>query len=136
MKPMKVAAIIAGSVMALGAASPAFAAGEGLNLNNGLDTVASQGLRDPKPLNTNALDTENPGSVLNAVKGVTDGLNKKKDAKNTKNTKGVKKTSGKQKTGKAGKDGKGKTSKIGKSNKGTGKGGLLGGLSLDKVLSR
>ncbi|MFJ5226883.1 hypothetical protein [Streptomyces sp. NPDC088400] len=133
MKPMKVAAIIAGSVMALGAASPAFAAGEGLNLNNGLDTVASQGLRDPKPLNTNALDTENPGSVLNAVKGVTDGLNKKKD---TKNTKGVKKASGKQKTGKAGKAGKGKSSKIGKSNKGTGKGGLLGGLSLDKVLSR
>lgn len=95
--------------------------------------MASQGLRDPKPLNTNALDTENPGSVLNAVKGVTDGLNKKKD---TKNTKGVNKTSGKQKTGKAGKDGKGKTSKIGKSNKGTGKGGLLGGLSLGKVLSR
>ncbi|MFJ1750036.1 hypothetical protein ACIOJD_27900 [Streptomyces sp. NPDC088116] len=128
MKSMKVAAIIAGSVMVLGAAGPAAAAGEGLNLNNGLDTVASQGLRDPKPLNTNALDTENPGSVLNAVKGVTDGLNKKKDTKGAK-----KKISVKKKTGK---DGKGKSSKVGKSNKGTGKGGLLGGLSLDKVLSR
>ncbi|MFD3910611.1 hypothetical protein [Streptomyces sp. NPDC058603] len=89
MKPMKVAAVVAGSVMALGAAAPAFAA-EGMSLNGGLETVMSEGLKDPRPLNTNALDTENPGSVLNAVKGATDSLNKKKGAK----TNG-KKTSGK-----------------------------------------
>ncbi|MFI5757588.1 hypothetical protein [Streptomyces sp. NPDC051569] len=78
MKPMKVAAVVAGSVMALGAATPAFAA-EALppmSLNGALDTVASQGLRDAKPVNTNALDTENKGSLLNAVKGATDSLNK------------------------------------------------------------
>ncbi|MEU0280254.1 hypothetical protein ACIOGX_19140 [Streptomyces sp. NPDC088147] len=89
MKPMKVAAVVAGSVMALGAAAPAFAA-EGMSLNGGLETVMSEGLKDPRPLNTNALDTENPGSVLNAVKGATDSLNKKKGGK----TNG-KKTSGK-----------------------------------------
>ncbi|KIF69472.1 hypothetical protein HY68_14215 [Streptomyces sp. AcH 505] len=78
MKPMKVAVVVAGSVMALGAAAPAFAA-DGLSpmsLNGALDTVASQGLREAKPLNTNALDTENDGSLVNAVKDTADGLNK------------------------------------------------------------
>ncbi|MFE4538818.1 hypothetical protein ACFRKB_27745 [Streptomyces scopuliridis] len=89
MKPMKVAAVVAGSVMALGAATPAFAA-EGMSLNGGLETVLSEGLKDPRPLNTNALDTENPGSVLNTVKSATDSLNKKKGGK----TSGTK-TSGK-----------------------------------------
>ncbi|MFE2494741.1 hypothetical protein ACFXKS_27435 [Streptomyces scopuliridis] len=93
MKPMKVAAVVAGSVMALGAATPAFAA-EGMSLNGGLETVLSEGLKDPRPLNTNALDTENPGSVLNAVKGATDSLNKKKGGKTNGKTSG-KKTSGK-----------------------------------------
>ncbi|MFE4371286.1 hypothetical protein ACFRMN_24185 [Streptomyces sp. NPDC056835] len=93
MKPMKVAAVVAGSVMALGAATPAFAA-EGMSLNGGLETVLSEGLKDPRPLNTNALDTENPGSVLNVVKGATDSLNKKKGGKANGKTAG-KKTSGK-----------------------------------------
>ncbi|MEV8389747.1 MULTISPECIES: hypothetical protein [unclassified Streptomyces] len=93
MKPMKVAAVVAGSVMALGAATPAFAA-EGMSLNGGLETVLSEGLKDPRPLNTNALDTENPGSVLNAVKSATDTLNKKKGGKTNGKTAG-KKTSGK-----------------------------------------
>ncbi|MFI6700046.1 hypothetical protein ACIBJC_13910 [Streptomyces sp. NPDC050509] len=79
MKPMKVAAVVAGSMVVLGAAAPAFAAeakSPSFSLNGALDTVASEGLRDAKPLHTNALDTENDGSALNAVKGVTDSLNK------------------------------------------------------------
>ncbi|MFJ2176968.1 hypothetical protein ACIQVO_28295 [Streptomyces sp. NPDC101062] len=76
---MKVAAVVAGSMVVLGAAAPAFAAeakSPSFSLNGALDTVASEGLRDAKPLHTNALDTENEGSALNAVKGVTDSLNK------------------------------------------------------------
>ncbi|MFF3753019.1 hypothetical protein ACFYYH_21545 [Streptomyces sp. NPDC002018] len=108
MKPMKFAAIVAGSVMALGAAAPAFAAEAHTpsSLNGALDTVASHGLRDGKPLNTNALDTENEGSVINVVKKATDGLNQGK--------------------GKA----KGKGQGKGKGKGGAGK--LLGGLSLGK----
>ncbi|WP_416069699.1 hypothetical protein [Streptomyces sp. AK02-01A] len=79
---MKVAAVVAGSMMALGAATPAFAADAltPTSLNGGLDTLAGQGLRDAKPLNTTALnttalDTEKEGSLVNTVKGATDGLN-------------------------------------------------------------
>ncbi|MEV4974512.1 hypothetical protein [Streptomyces scopuliridis] len=117
MKPMKVAAVVAGSVMALGAATPAFAA-EGMSLNGGLETVLSEGLKDPRPLNTNALDTENPGSVLNTLKGATDSLNKKKGGK----TSGTK-TSGTKTSGKTG----------AKEIVGTSTGNkLLGGLPLGK----
>lgn len=119
MKPMKIAAVIAGSVMALGAATPAFAT-ENLtpsSLNGALDTVARDGLRDGKPLHTNALDTENEGSVINAVKKTTDGLNKKQAKKQS----GSKKQSGKKQAG-------GKQT----SGKEQGLGGLLGGLSLGK----
>ncbi|WP_063756798.1 hypothetical protein [Streptomyces sp. NRRL F-5135] len=140
MKPMKVAAVVAGSVMALGAASPAFA--EGMSLNGGLETIASEGLRDIQPLHTNALDTENEGSVLNAVKGVTDGLNKKTSAKQTTGKasgktagKGAAKGKGKGKgTQPKGSQAKGSTSKVGQNNKdankGNAKGNLLGGLPL------
>lgn len=81
MKPMKVAAVVAGSMMALGAAAPAFAADAQspmgpMSLNGALDTLASQGLRDAKPLNTNALDTENDGSLVNAVSDAANGINK------------------------------------------------------------
>jgi hypothetical protein len=76
MKPMKVAAVVAGSVMALGAAAPAFAADAQTpsSLNGALDTLTSQGLNDVKPVNTNALDTKNDGSLVNAVKDAADGL--------------------------------------------------------------
>ncbi|WP_063775850.1 hypothetical protein [Streptomyces odonnellii] len=118
MKPMKIAAVIAGSVMALGAAAPAFAA-ENLtpsSLNGALDTVARDGLRDGKPLHTNALDTENEGSVINAVKKTTDKLNNKQAKKQTGGKQGAKKQTGtKQASGK---------------DQGLGK--LLGGLSLGK----
>lgn len=83
MKPMKVAAVVAGSMMALGAATPAFAADAltPTSLNGGLDSVAGQGLRDAKPLNTNTLDTEREGSLLNAVKTTTDGVSKAQQGK-------------------------------------------------------
>ncbi|MFE4174597.1 hypothetical protein ACFRR7_21520 [Streptomyces sp. NPDC056909] len=115
MKPMKIAAVVAGSVLALGAAAPAFAADAPLtpaSLNGALDAVASHGLRDGSPLKTNALDTENEGSVVNAVKKTTDGLNKK--------TAGKGKAKGK---GKGAGKGAGAIADAGK---------LLGGLSLGK----
>ncbi|MFF2523806.1 hypothetical protein [Streptomyces liangshanensis] len=83
MKPMKVAAVVAGSMMALGAASPAFAA-EGpssMSLNGAVDTLASDGLRSGSPVNTNALDPKNKGSLVNAVKDTADGLSKSKGNK-------------------------------------------------------
>ncbi|MEU3184418.1 hypothetical protein ABZ707_09425 [Streptomyces sp. NPDC006923] len=77
MKPMKVAAVVAGSMMALGAATPAFAADTltPTSLNGGLDTLAGHGLREAKPLSTTALDAGKEGSLVHAVKGATDGLN-------------------------------------------------------------
>lgn len=73
MKPTKVAAIIAGSVMALGAAAPAMAAGPQLptSLDGGLDAISSEGLE------TDALGstTEAP-----AVKAVGDAAGKLKEA--------------------------------------------------------
>ncbi|WP_254407260.1 hypothetical protein [Streptomyces sp. GMY02] len=124
MKPKKIAAVIAGSVLALGAASPAFAA-ENLtpsSLNGALDTVARDGLRDGKPLHTNALDTENEGSVINAVKKTTDKLNNKQAKKQSGSKKqGGKKQGGGKQTGT--KQASGKEQGLGK---------LLGGLSLGK----
>ncbi|MFJ2111482.1 MULTISPECIES: hypothetical protein [unclassified Streptomyces] len=87
MKPLKVAAVVAGSMMALGAAAPAFAAetpapaGPSLSLNGGVDELLSHGLEDPQVLHTNMLDTEREGSVLNAANDVTNALNKKSGAK-------------------------------------------------------
>ncbi|MFF5565947.1 hypothetical protein ACFY7Z_05210 [Streptomyces sp. NPDC012623] len=91
MKTTKVAATVvaaAGSVLALGAAAaPALAAAPApagqppqtsINLNNGVDQLLREGLRDPKPLDSNMLDTERPGSVLHAVNQVTNELNKPK----------------------------------------------------------
>lgn len=79
MKPMKVAAVVAGSVLALGAAAPAFAA-ENLptSLNGGLgdalQTVTNQETLDVQPVRTNALDPKNDGSLVNSVGDVANGL--------------------------------------------------------------
>ncbi|MFJ4921187.1 hypothetical protein [Streptomyces sp. NPDC088725] len=88
MKPLKIAAVVAGSMMALGAAAatPAFAAEPVLSpmsLNGALDTVASQGLRDGKPVDTNLLDGKNKGSLTNALKDVTGGLSKSQNGKSS-----------------------------------------------------
>ncbi|AXG79603.1 hypothetical protein [Streptomyces paludis] len=89
MKPTKITATVvatAGSVLALaGAVTPALAAAApaagpapttSLSLNGGVEDILAQGLRDPQPLHSNALDTERPGSVLHAVNQVTQELNK------------------------------------------------------------
>ncbi|MFF8278599.1 hypothetical protein ACF05T_21195 [Streptomyces lateritius] len=73
MKPTKVAAVVAGSVMALGAAAPAMAAEPAAlptSLNGGLATVASDGLR------TEALSSTTDGSVVKTVGDAADQLNK------------------------------------------------------------
>lgn len=78
MKPLKAAAVLAGSLVAVGAAAPAFA--DDLtpsSLNGGIDTITRTGLKDPgQLLSTNALDSEKNGSLINSVKDVTEGVNK------------------------------------------------------------
>ncbi|MFD3948334.1 hypothetical protein [Streptomyces sp. NPDC058579] len=72
MKPTKVAAIVAGSVMALGAAAPAMAA-EAMtptNLAGGLTTLATEGLK------TDALSSTTDGSVVKTVGDTANQLNK------------------------------------------------------------
>ncbi|MGW6565527.1 hypothetical protein [Streptomyces sp. NPDC054975] len=72
MKPTKVAAVVAGSVMALGAAAPAMAA-EALtptSLNGGLSALTSEGLK------TDALSSTTDGSVVKTVGDTADKLNK------------------------------------------------------------
>ncbi|MGW7263001.1 hypothetical protein [Streptomyces sp. NPDC054842] len=85
MKPLKAAAVIAGSLVAAGAAAPAFAydaAPTSLNggLNGAVETIASQrslDVEDLQPLKhqSDALDTENKDSALSTVNGATKTLN-------------------------------------------------------------
>lgn len=75
MKPLKAAAVVAGSMVIAGAAAPAFAADlTPTSLNGALDTVASKPL-DASPLATNALDPDNTESAVKTVKGAADSLN-------------------------------------------------------------
>jgi hypothetical protein len=68
MKSMKVAAIAVGSVVALGAATPAFADGIApASLNGGVNSLAADGLRSGPPLSTNALDPNNTSSLVSTV---------------------------------------------------------------------
>ncbi|MFE9134042.1 hypothetical protein [Streptomyces sp. NPDC007355] len=72
MKPTKVAAMVAGSVMALGAAAPAMAMGPAevpTSLDGGLDVISSEGLQ------TDALSSTTDGSPVQAVGEVTEKLN-------------------------------------------------------------
>jgi hypothetical protein len=81
MKPLKAAAVVAGSMVVAGAAAPAFAANlTPSSLNGALETITSQqslSAKDLMPLQhqSNALDTENKGSVLNGVNRATKALN-------------------------------------------------------------
>ncbi|MFF8607349.1 hypothetical protein ACF06X_15560 [Streptomyces sp. NPDC015346] len=73
MKPTKVAAVVAGSVMALGAAAPAMAvpsAALPTNLNGGLAKIAGEGLK------TDALSSTTDGSVVKTVGDATSQLDK------------------------------------------------------------
>ncbi|GAA3720981.1 hypothetical protein [Streptomyces tremellae] len=81
MKSTKVAAIVAGSLVALGTAAPAFADGlTPTSLNGGIDSIAANGLRDGSPISTNALDPSNKGSLVNAVNNTAQSLSKAKPA--------------------------------------------------------
>lgn len=73
MKPLKAAAVVAGSMVIAGAAAPAFAADlTPTSLNGALDTISTQSTLDASPVATNAFDSENPSSVVNTVKGATE----------------------------------------------------------------
>ncbi|MEV1052179.1 hypothetical protein [Streptomyces sp. NPDC049887] len=82
MKPMKVAAVVAGSLVAAGASAPAFAASElaPTSLNGALGTVAGETAGAVEPLTNRTLDTERDGSLLNTVQGTADDLNRSKAA--------------------------------------------------------
>ncbi|MGW0336813.1 hypothetical protein ACWD0J_34075 [Streptomyces sp. NPDC003011] len=83
MKSLKAAAVVAGSVVLAGAAAPAFAHDPAeltpTSLNGAWNTIAKDPLKltDAMPLQhqSDALNTENEDSVLNAVKGATTQLN-------------------------------------------------------------
>ncbi|MEU0671754.1 hypothetical protein ABZ330_02480 [Streptomyces sp. NPDC006172] len=80
MKSLKAAAVVAGSMVIAGVAAPAFAHSTAdltpSSLNGAVDTL-TKGPVDVMPLQqqSNALNTENKGSALNAVKGATGALN-------------------------------------------------------------
>lgn len=76
MKPLKAAAVVAGTMVIAGVAAPAFAADlTPTSLNGALDTVTSKTSSiDALPLATNALDTENKDSVVNTVSGAAESL--------------------------------------------------------------
>ncbi|MFE1443436.1 hypothetical protein [Streptomyces sp. NPDC058739] len=85
MKSLKAAAVVAGSLALAGAAAPAFAASSAdltpTSLTGAVNNVTSgrlqPGVADAMPLQhqSDALNTENPESVLNTVKGATTALN-------------------------------------------------------------
>ncbi|RRR75730.1 hypothetical protein [Streptomyces sp. RP5T] len=80
MKSLKAAAVVAGSLVLAGAAAPAFAYNSAdltpTSLNGAVNAL-TRGPIDVMPLQhqSDALDTENKGSVLNSVKGATQDLN-------------------------------------------------------------
>ncbi|UUN28137.1 hypothetical protein [Streptomyces sp. FIT100] len=81
MKPMKVAAVVAGSLAVAGASAPAFAASgftTPTSLNGAVTTVAEQTTAAAAPIASKTLDTEQQGSLLNSVKGATGELGKAK----------------------------------------------------------
>jgi len=76
MKPLKAAAVVAGSMVIAGAAAPAFASDlTPSSLNGAVGTLSSQSVLAAKPLHTNMLDTEQGGSALNTVQKTADHLN-------------------------------------------------------------
>ncbi|WP_351228093.1 hypothetical protein [Streptomyces sp. NPDC002133] len=76
MKPMKVAAVVAGSLVAAFAAAPAFAADLApSSLNGALDTVTTQSSAAAGSLANERLDTEQKGSLLHTANGAAGDLN-------------------------------------------------------------
>jgi hypothetical protein len=79
MKSLKAAAVVAGSLALAGAAAPASAQDTAdltpMSLNGAVNTLTNNPLGSSPLQHSNALDTENKHSVLNAVNGVTRALN-------------------------------------------------------------
>ncbi|MFJ4770442.1 hypothetical protein ACIP88_15170 [Streptomyces uncialis] len=76
MKPLKAAALVAGSFALAGAAAPAFASDlTPTSLNGALDTLTTQQTLDAQPLHSNAIDTERKGSLMYGLNETTDQLN-------------------------------------------------------------
>ena len=81
MKPLKAAAVVAGSLVATGVAAPAFAADASgptpTSLNGALQTIGGQKTLDIRPVahQSDTLDTENKHSLLGTAKGTTTALN-------------------------------------------------------------
>ncbi|MFF7259670.1 hypothetical protein ACFZCL_05150 [Streptomyces sp. NPDC008159] len=81
MNPLKAAAVVAGSLAIAGASVPAYAQTTDLtpaSLAGAMNSISKTSI-DVVPMRnqSNALDTENKGSVLNAVKDTTKALNAK-----------------------------------------------------------
>ncbi|GGU29875.1 hypothetical protein [Streptomyces lavendofoliae] len=74
MKPTKVAAVVAGSVMALGMAAPAFAADTltPSSLNGGVEALGKRGLTEAVP--TDAVSKVTDAKAVEKVQGATGGL--------------------------------------------------------------
>ncbi|MFE3323848.1 hypothetical protein [Streptomyces sp. NPDC059176] len=82
MKPMKAAAIVAGSLAVVGAAAPAFAAAPSPtphSVTGAMETVADRTTGAAQPLANRTLDTEQDGALLNSAQGAANNLNKAKD---------------------------------------------------------
>ncbi|MFE3638445.1 hypothetical protein [Streptomyces cellostaticus] len=85
MKPLKAAAVVAGSLVLAGAAAPAFAQNAAdlrpAGLNGAVDALGRHPLtvRDVMPLKhqSDALSTENKDSVLHTVKETTTAVNQR-----------------------------------------------------------
>ncbi|MFI8187413.1 hypothetical protein ACIF8T_01135 [Streptomyces sp. NPDC085946] len=81
MKSLKAAALVAGSLVAAGAAAPAYAydpaALTPTSINGAVDAIGKMKRLDVMPLKhqSNALDTENKDSALSTVKEATTTLN-------------------------------------------------------------
>ncbi|MEU6402261.1 hypothetical protein [Streptomyces sp. NPDC046985] len=81
MKSLKAVVVLAGSLVAAGAAAPAFAVDHAADLTptslNGAVHTVAKGPVDVMPIRhqSDALDTENKGSLLHTVNGATDKLN-------------------------------------------------------------
>ncbi|QGV79326.1 hypothetical protein [Streptomyces ficellus] len=79
MKPTKVAAVVAGSVMALGAAAPAFAVDTltPSSLNGGVEALGKRGLTEAVP--TDAVGKVTDGKAVGKVQDTAGGLGGAKD---------------------------------------------------------
>jgi hypothetical protein len=82
MNSLKAAAVVAGSMVIVGVAAPAFANDASdftaTSLNGGLDTItsrASQEQLDVQPLHTDMLDTENKNSLVGTAQDALDNAN-------------------------------------------------------------